>query len=194
MLHTSWKRNDKKAHILIWIFSAIVFIAISGLERFTLNVDLGFNPHVFAMLSAIVNTFVSIFLVIGLLFIKQKKFEAHKRIMLFTMLLSIFFLVFYLLHHLFVGPTYFGDINHDGTVDASEVLLAGPMRTFYLILMSTHIILAGVVMPLVLYTAYRALSGQWILHKKLARITFPIWLYVSVTGVLVYLLIQKYYV
>lgn len=84
MLTQTWQKNDKKAHILIWIFSAIVFLAVTILDKITLDVNLGFNPHIFAMLSAGVNSIVSVLLVVGLLFVKQKKYQLHKNTMMFT--------------------------------------------------------------------------------------------------------------
>ena len=106
----------------------------------------------------------------------------------------IFFLVFYIAHHLFSGPTLYGDLNLDGIVSPQEITTAGVSRTIYRILIATHIVLAGIIMPFVLYTAYRALIGEYNVHKKLARWTFPIWLYVAITGVVVYLMISQYYV
>lgn len=96
MLTAIWQQNDKKAHILIWTFSAIVFLAVTILDKLTLNVSLGFNPHIFALLSAIVNSLVSVMLVAGLVLIRQKKFMAHKKVMLTTMALSILFWYFIL--------------------------------------------------------------------------------------------------
>jgi putative membrane protein len=193
MLTQTWQKNDKKAHILIWIFSAIVFLAVTILDKITLDVNLGFNPHIFAMLSAGVNSIVSVLLVVGLLFVKQKKYQLHKNTMMFTMALSVLFLVFYIAHHLFTGETKYGDINHDGLLSDDEISLAGTMRYVYYVIISTHVILAGIVMPFVLYSAYRGLTGEFSLHKKLVRYTFPIWLYVAVTGVIVYLMISPYY-
>jgi putative membrane protein len=193
MLTQTWQKNDKKAHILIWIFSAIVFLAVTILDKITLDVNLGFNPHIFAMLSAGVNSIVSVLLVVGLLFVKQKKYQLHKNTMMFTMALSVLFLVFYIAHHLFTGETKYGDINHDGLLSDDEISLAGKMRYVYYVIISTHVILAGIVMPFVLYSAYRGLTGEFSLHKKLVRYTFPIWLYVAVTGVIVYLMISPYY-
>jgi putative membrane protein len=109
------------------------------------------------------------------------------------LVLSVIFLVSYITHHLLAGETKFGDINHDGLVSEAEKALAGSKRTFYFIILATHIPLAGIILPFILYTAYRALIGEWPKHVKLARITWPVWLYVSVTGVLVYLLISPYY-
>ncbi|MCF8292221.1 MAG: DUF420 domain-containing protein [Chitinophagaceae bacterium] len=193
MLTQTWQKNDKKAHILIWIFSAIVFLAVTILDKITLDVNLGFNPHIFAMLSAGVNSIVSLLLIVGLVFVKQKKYQLHKNTMMFTMALSVLFLVFYIAHHLFTGETKYGDINHDGLLSDDEISLAGTMRYVYYVIISTHVTLAGIVMPFVLYSAYRGLTGEFSLHKKLVRYTFPIWLYVAVTGVIVYLMISPYY-
>lgn len=187
------KKNDKQAHILIWIFSAIVFLAVTVLDRITLEVNLGFDPHLFAKLSALVNSLVSILLIAGLLTIKKKHIDKHKKIMLSAMALSVLFLVFYILHHLFTGETKFGDTDHNGLLSDEEKGLAGSLRYLYYFIISTHITLAGIVMPFVLYSAYRALIGEYAQHKKLVRYTFPIWLYVAITGVIVYFMISPYY-
>ncbi len=194
MLQPSLEKNDKKAHILIWVLSAVVFIAVTVLDRIEVPMDLAFDPHIFAALSALVNSFVAILLVIGLILIKQKKLVQHKNVMLSTMALSILFLVFYILHHLLTGETKFGDLDHSGSLDEAEKLAAGSIRYVYYFIISTHITLAGIIMPFVLYTAYRALIGEYAVHKKLARWTFPIWLYVAITGVIVYLMISPYYI
>ena len=187
------QKNDKKAHILIWIFSIIVFLAVTILDRITLEVNLGFDPHIFAKLSAGVNSIVTVLLVIALILVKQKKYELHKKLMMITMILSVLFLVFYIAHHLFTGETKYGDIDHNGLLSDDEKSIAGSLRYIYYAIISTHIVLAGIVMPFVLYSAYRGLIGEYTAHKKLVRYTFPIWLYVAVTGVIVYLLILPYY-
>jgi putative membrane protein len=188
------QKNDKKAHWLIWIFSSIVFLAVTVLDKITVQADLGFDPHIFAMLSAGINAGVSVLLVVALVLVKQKKFALHKNVMLFTMLLSILFLVFYIAHHLFTGETKYGDLNHDGLLGEDEKSVAGTLRYVYYFIISTHITLAGIVMPFVLYSAYRGLTGEYQLHKKLVRYTFPVWLYVAVTGVIVYLMISPFYI
>ncbi|MEZ5046669.1 MAG: DUF420 domain-containing protein [Chitinophagaceae bacterium] len=187
------ERNNKKAHVLIWSFSIIVFLAITILDRITLPITLPFDPHIFALLSAIVNSIVSVLLLVGLYFIKQKNIQKHKQVMLATMLFSILFLVFYIAHHLFTGETKFGDLNHDGLLSEAEKLQAGSLRYIYYFIISTHITLAGLVMPFVLYSAYRGLTSEFDKHKKLVRYTFPIWLYVAITGVVVYAMISPYY-
>jgi putative membrane protein len=148
---------------------------------------------VFAKLNAFVNSIVSLLLLAGLMVVRQGKYEQHKKIMMAALILSVIFLLSYICHHLFAGETKFGDIDHDGVVTEAEKALVGGKRTFYYIILATHIPLAAIILPFVLFTAYRALIGEWPKHIKLARITWPIWLYVSVTGVLVYLLISPYY-
>ncbi|MBL0267975.1 MAG: DUF420 domain-containing protein [Chitinophagaceae bacterium] len=193
MLQATWKKNDKKANWLILGFSAIVFIAVVLLGRVQLKVDLGFDVHLFAKANAVINSLVAIALILALLAIKQDKQVLHRNIMLAAMVLSLLFLLSYICHHLFAGETRFGDLNHDGTVDALEKTAVGNSRIIYYIILGTHIPLAGIILPFILFTAYRALTGDYARHKKLARITWPIWFYVAVTGVLVYWMISPYY-
>lgn len=193
MLQAAWKKNDKKANWLILGFSAIVFIAVVLLGRVQLKVDLGFDVHVFAKANAIINSLVAISLILALVAIKQGKQTLHRNIMLAAMVLSLLFLLSYICHHLFAGETRFGDVNHDGIVDALEKAAVGNSRIIYYIILGTHIPLAGIILPFILFTAYRALTGDFARHKKLARITWPIWFYVAITGVLVYWLISPYY-
>lgn len=193
MLTPAWKKNDRKAFRLIIIFSAIIFAAVSALGRFTLHIQLGFDPHLFARANAVINSVVAILLICGLLAVKNQKYQLHKRIMLTAMSLSVLFLISYICHHLFAGEARFGDVNHDGIVTAGEKAAAGNARIIYLIILSTHIPLAGIVLPFILFAAYRALIGEYDKHKKLVRITWPLWFYVAVTGVIVYLMISPYY-
>ena len=187
------KRNDKKARILIWIVSIIVFIAVAFLEKIKLQVNLGFNPHIFAAINAIINSMVAVLLIAALLAVKSKHYFLHKKIMLTAITLSVLFLISYVCHHLLSGETKYGDLNHDGILSIDEKSLAGNMRYVYYFILATHIPLAGIILPFILFTAYRALTGDYATHKKLARITWPIWFYVAVTGVAVYLMIRPYY-
>jgi putative membrane protein len=193
MLLATWKKNDKKAAVLIILFSVIVFVAVSVLSRVTLKINLGFNPHIFAEANAFINSVVAILLVSGLIAVKSKKYFLHKRIMLTSMSLSILFLISYICHHLFAGEARFGDINHDGILSETEKINAGSSRFIYYFILGTHIPLAGIVLPFILFTAYRALIGEFEKHKKLVRITWPLWFYVAVTGVVVYIMISPYY-
>jgi putative membrane protein len=193
MLQPSLEKNDSKAKLFIWAISIIVFIAVAVLSKYKLEVALPFNVHLFASFNAIVNSVVTILLVAGLITIKSKNYLLHKRIMISAILLSVFFLLSYICHHLMAGETKFGDYNHDGVLSIDEKFSAGGIRIFYYVLLGLHIPLAAIVLPFILFTAYRALTGEYDKHKKLVRITWPLWFFVSVSGVLVYWMISPYY-
>ncbi len=193
MLAPVLHENYRKANVLIISFSAIVFAAVVLLSRFQLKVDLGFDVHLFAQANALINSMVALILVIALVAVKQKAFALHRNLMLLAMLLSVLFLVSYICHHLFAGETRFGDLDHNGVLSEEEKTAAGSARIIYYVLLGTHIPLAGIILPFILYTAYRALTGDYARHKKLAKITWPVWFYVAVTGVIVYLMIKRYY-
>lgn len=193
MLQAAWQKNDKKARILIFTFSIIVFAAVVALGRVHVQANLGFDVHLFARANAVINSIVAISLIAALVAVKNKKYKVHRGIMLTAMVLSILFLVSYICHHLFAGETRFGDTNHDGILSDAEKAAAGSTRMIYYILLGTHIPLAGIILPFILFTAYRALTGEYGKHKKLARITWPVWFYVAVTGVVVYWMISPYY-
>jgi len=193
MVLASWKKNDRKASILIIAFSVGVFAVVSVLGRVTIPASLGFDVHLFAKANAVINSLVVLLLLCGLVAVKTKHYFLHKRIMLTAMFLSILFLMSYICHHLFAGEARFGDTNHDGLLSESEKANAGSARIIYYFILGTHIPLAGLVLPFILFTAYRALIGEFDKHKKLVRITWPLWFYVAVTGVVVYVMISPYY-
>jgi putative membrane protein len=193
MLAPVIKKNDQKAKWLIGIFSVVVLVAVTFLSKFTLVVDLPFDKHIFALVNALLNATVAVLLVVALIAVKQKNYNAHKNIMLTALLLSVLFLVSYIAHHLFAGETKFGDSDHDGIVNAAEQAVLGNTRGFYFILLATHIILAATSLPFILFTAYRGLTGEFEDHKRKAMRMWPIWFYVAVTGPLVYMMIKPYY-
>jgi putative membrane protein len=186
-------KNDRKAKILIFSFSIIVFILVTVLERVTLDVDLGFNVHIFAAINAIINSIVAVLLIAGLVTARSGRYTTHKYIMLTAIILSVIFLLTYVTHHLFAGSTYYGDLNKDGIVSMEEKAEAGALRYFYFVLLGTHILLAGISLPFILFTAYRAVIDEYDRHRKIARITWPMWFYVAVSGPLVYLMISQYH-
>jgi len=193
MLQATLQKNDKKAYWLIIIFSVVVFTLIAALGNFKLSIHSNFDVYIFAKINAVINTAVALLLIAGLIAIKNRKYRLHRNIMIAAMLLSILFLISYIAHHLLAGEARFGDLNHDGLLSSEEKLQAGGLRIFYLLLLSTHILLAAIILPFILFTAYRALTSEWPAHKKLAKYTWPLWLYVAVTGPVVYFLISPYY-
>jgi len=193
MLEPVLKKNDKLAYTLIGVFSVVVFVVVTFLSKFTLDVELPFDKHIFALINAVINSAVAVLLIAGLIAIKQKNYTLHKSIMLNAMVLSLLFLVTYIAHHLLAGEAKFGDANFDGVVDDAEKAALGNTRPFYLILLGTHIVLAATSLPFILWTAYRALTSDFAAHKNLAKKVWPIWFYVAVTGPIVYLMIKQYY-
>jgi putative membrane protein len=193
MLPPTINKNDQKAKLLIYAVSIIVFAAVVILSKVKLSVSLPFNPHVFATVSAIINSLVAVLLLAGLITVKQKKYALHKKIMMSAIILSVLFLLSYISHHLLTDDTKFGDVNHDGIVSLVEKKGIENVRMIYYFILLTHIPLAGIILPFILFTAYRALIGEYDQHKKLTRITWPIWFYVAVTGVIVYSMISPYY-
>jgi putative membrane protein len=179
MLPASIKKNDSMARGLIYTVSFVVFAAVVLLGRIQLDVDLGFDIHVFAKANAVINTVVSILLVSALVAVNQGRYVLHRNLMFAAILMSVLFLLSYICHHLLAGDTAYGG--------------QGAIRYVYFFILVTHIVLAAVILPFILFTSYRALVAEWADHRKLAKITWPVWFYVSVTGVVVYLMISPYY-
>ncbi len=195
MLAPSLKKNDRKARLIIFTVSIIVFTAVTILGKYNLagKKILAFDEHIFASMNAAINAAVAVLLIAGLLAVKQKKYGIHKRIMLFAIALSVLFLLSYICHHLFAGETAYGETDGIKGLSDPELAAAGNMRTVYLAILITHIPLAGLALPLILFAAYRALIGEYEKHKKMVRIIWPLWFYVALTGVLVYWMIHPYY-
>jgi putative membrane protein len=195
MLQPSLQKNDAKAKWLITIFSVIVFLAITVLGKYNLagKISLPFNVHIFALINAVTNSLVAVLLIVGLIAVKNQNYLLHKKIMLFAMALSVLFLVSYICHHLFAGEAIYGDTDAVKGLSEAERAAAGNMRNIYLAILITHIPLAGLALPFILFAAYRALTGDYEKHKKIVRIIYPVWLYVAITGVVVYLMISPYY-
>ena len=179
MLEPLIKKNDTKAKVFIYSVSAIVFLVVVSLRVLKMtDVELPFDKHLFAHVSAFLNGSVSFLLLLGLFFIRSKNYKAHRLVMIIAMLFSVVFLVSYIGHHLFCG----------------ETIYIGEFKSFYYLVLISHIILAAIILPFILFAAYRALIGEYAAHKKLAKWTWPVWFYVAITGVLVYLMISPYYV
>ena len=170
---------EKPAKRWIWILSSIVFFAVVVLNRVQVPTSGTWDIHIFAKINAVINSLVTLLLLTGLGTALTRRWTIHRAVMISAMVLSVLFLVSYILHHLFAGETTFG-----GT---------GAVKVVYYIILFSHIILAGGSLPFILLTAYRALSAHYPAHRKLAQRVWPVWLYVSVTGVVVYIFISPYY-
>ncbi len=144
------------------------------------DVDLGVDLKFFPKFHAVLNSIATLLLLAGLYFIKNKQITKHKAMMIGALAVSTVFLLSYVTYHSLSKPTPYGG--------------EGALKYVYYFILITHVILAAGVLPFILFTFFRAFTGNFEKHRKIAKITFPIWLYVTITGVLVYLLISPYYV
>jgi putative membrane protein len=186
---------EKKFKGSIIAVSIIIPIAVAVLFSVKLK-DLGIEVEPLSFLPPIyasINGVTALLLIMAVLAIKNGNRKVHERLMTLAIACSVVFLVMYVAYHMTANSTRFGDINGDGLLDATEKENAGSMRYVYFFILISHIILSVAIIPLVLFTYVRALAERFDKHKKLAKITFPLWLYVAVTGVVVYLMISPYY-
>jgi putative membrane protein len=172
--------QEQRANRIINILSLVIPIAVALLLGIRQKVDLGSWTDYLPHLNGVINSLTAIMLLVGFYFIRQKNIVAHKSAMLTAFGLGSVFLVSYVLYHLTHNSTPFGG--------------QGWIRPVYYFLLVSHISLSIVVVWFVLRAVYFALSGQILKHKQTVKWAFPIWLYVSVTGVIVYLLIKPYYI
>ncbi|WNM19334.1 DUF420 domain-containing protein [Flavobacterium capsici] len=186
---------EQKFNKLIIVVSIAIPLVVAilfsiKLKDFGIQVEpLSFLPPIYAGINAL----TAILLLVGVDAIVHGKKERHQKIMTTAIACSVLFLVMYVAYHLTADSTKYGDLDHDGILDATEKAKVGMWRFFYYFILISHILLSIVIIPMVLFTYVRALAERFDKHKKLAKITFPIWLYVAVTGVIVYLMISPYY-
>jgi putative membrane protein len=184
-----------------------IFRFVAGITIFVIAVVILLNRHIIPgpavppsftpylpMLNAVLNGTCSILLLVSLYSIKQGNIALHKRLNILTFCLSSLFLISYILfHYLMQHDTPFGDVNGDFIASDEEKAAVGGLRTLYLSILVPHIILAAGVLPLILLSFNAGLQMQVARHKKLVRWAFPIWLFVTISGVVVYLMIKPYY-
>lgn len=182
----------KKYTSFIIAVSIILPIAVAALF-FIPKLDIGDSLDFLPAFHATLNGLCTVVLILAVRAIKNKNIVAHKRLMTGAILLSVLFLVSYVLYHLTHDPAYFGDADLNGDLTDAEKTAVGGIRYVYYFVLLTHILLSAVIVPLVLVTYVRALSERFDKHRKIAKITLPLWLYVTVTGVVVYFMIAPYY-
>ena len=167
---------EKKYKKLIIVLSVFIPIAVALL--FGIKIE-GVNTNFLPAIYAGINALTAVLLIVALVLVKKKKLKQHENVMKINILLSVLFLLLYIVRH----------ITSDSTPYGGE----GISKIIYLFLLITHIFLSVAIIPLVLFTYVKAWSGKIAQHRKWAKITFPIWLYVAVTGVIVFLMISPYY-
>lgn len=175
-------KKQKKYNKIVIVLSIVIPIAVAALFGINLR-ELGFDVKPLTFLPPIyatINGMTAVLLVLALWAIKNKKLVLHENLMTTAIYASVVFLVMYVAYHMTSDSTKFGG--------------EGAVKYIYYFILVTHIVLSIVVIPFVLITYVRAITNDFERHKKIAKITFPIWLYVAVTGVIVYLMIAPYYV
>lgn len=178
---TSKKSSDKIVIPIIVALSLIVPLAVAALILFPdiFKLDMGIKRSTLPAFHAILNGTTAVLLVLALVFIRNKNISAHRASMLTAFGLSAVFLVSYVISKLNADPTPYGG--------------EGAMRGLYFFILISHILLSVPVLPLAMFAIYRGWTGEITKHKKIVRYTFPIWLYVAITGVLVYIFMAPYY-
>jgi len=171
-------QEEKKYNKWIVVLSIVIPLAVAALFGVRIpNVEpLSFLPPIYAT----VNGVTALVLLTALWAIKNKKVQLHERLMKTAILFSVAFLLMYIAYHMTSDSTTFGG--------------EGAIKYIYYFILITHIVLSVIVIPFVLITYVRGITKNFERHKKIARITFPIWLYVAITGVVVYLMISPYYI
>ena len=164
---------------LIWVLSVTVFLLVLILSWLPKANHIPSWATILPTINAILNGCTFIVLMISFYFIRRKKIAIHKKLNIVACIFSTIFLLSYVTFHSFGVETRFPADN--------------PMRPLYLFILSTHIVLAAIVLPLVLLSLYRGLTMQTASHRKIVKWSFPVWLYVTLTGVIVYLMISPYY-
>ena len=189
------KQNDKTVFKIVMAVSALICIVVVVLNQKLIPVPDSFPSFIYKLplLNAFLNGSCSLLLMASLWAIKKRNFDLHKKLNLTAFLLSSLFLISYVTAHYFIPDTKFGDTDHNEILDATELTAVSGIRTIYLIILLSHIFLAVVVLPMILLSFYYALKDDRIKHKKITRFSYPIWLYVTITGVVVYLMISPYY-
>lgn len=184
---------SKKLGIVAWVLTAVVLGLVGLMRRVRLPLPEGWSFDFLPPVHAVLNSLVAVSLVVAILAVKQGKIRLHRGAIFAAMGLSIGFLLCYVAYHFTTPETLYGDANGDGVVDAAEKAATGGMRTAYLLLLISHISLAGVSLPFILFTFISGWTNRFAAHRRMARWVFPVWLYVAVTGPICYWMLKPYY-
>lgn len=189
------EKLSKKLKIVAWIVSGAIFVLVGMMRRPELRIPLpgGVSLDFLPGIHALINGTVAVCLLAALSAVRAGKISRHKNLMLVAISLSVLFLLGYVAYHFTTVETLFGDRNHDAVLSLEELRAVGTLRPFFLLLLVTHIIAAGVSLPLILLTFIAALTSRFQTHRNMARWVFPIWLYVAITGPICYLMLRPYY-
>lgn len=175
-----------------WVIIASIAIPLVVAALFGVKIkgyDFTFLPPVYASLNAL----TAIVLTSAVIAIKKGNRKLHERLIKLAILSSLLFLIGYILYHITTLHTLYGDLNHNNILEADEITQFQSTRLIYFLLLISHIILSIAIIPMVLITYVKGIAGNFESHKKWGKRTYPLWLYVAVSGVVVYLMISPFY-
>ena len=171
------KTLEKKLNRLSWIVSIAVFLVVVMMRRIKIDTDIDFTflPPLYSALNGI----TAVLLIIALMYIKRGMAQQHRKVMTAALVTSVLFLICYVIYHI--------------TTPETKFCQEGAIRYVYFALLISHIILAAVILPFILFTYIRAFTNQFQRHKAIARWVFPLWLYVAASGPIIYLMLRPCY-
>ena len=171
------KSLEKKLNTLSWIVSIVVFLVVVMMRRIKIDTDIDFTflPPLYSALNGI----TAVLLIIALMYIKKGMAQQHRKVMTAALITSMLFLVCYVIYHI--------------TTPETTYCQEGAIRYVYFTLLISHIVLAAVILPFILFTYIRAFTNQFERHKAIARWVFPLWLYVAASGPVIYLMLRPCY-
>ena len=184
--------NIKIEYLILLVCIGLLFL-IERLDKNFININNAFFISILPAINAYINIFVTLFIIIGIIAIKKRKISLHIKCMHITFILSSIFLVLFLIHIITSGKIKYGDVNKDGLLSFQEKSAIQYSEFYYYFILSTHIICASFILPFILITYYKGYIKQLPFHKKIARFTYPIWLYVTITGPIVYFMLLPFY-
>jgi putative membrane protein len=183
----------KKLNLLVWIISTAVLGLVVMMQKIKIPLPEGADLSSLPGFHALLNSMAAVFLVLAIRAIKNGKVILHQKMIYAAFICSLVFLLSYVTYHITTPATLFGDANKDGLLSSAEREAVSGTRPYYLFILISHIGLAALSFPFILRTFVHAFTNQFEKHRKLSKKVFPVWLYVAVTGPVVYFFLQPYY-
>jgi len=186
---TLGKKLDITAIIISIAVIALVAVMRMPSMKINTSIDFSFLPPMHALF----NSIVAVALIFALYFVKNKNVKAHRNMIYIAMTFSLFFLLSYVVYHFTTPETLYSDFDHNSIVTDAEKARSGSLRTIYFTFLASHILLAAISLPFILFTFIRGYTGQVTKHRRLAKLVWPVWFYVAVTGPICYFMLKPFY-
>lgn len=186
---------EKNIKLIIYMLTIIVLLVVVILNRKVLSPPSEFPYFIYylPLTNALLNGTSFVLLLLSFWAIKNKNISLHKKLNLSAFILSALFLISYVTSHFFLPETIYGDVNHNGILEDDELAQVVSTRTLYLFILISHILLAAISFPLVLFAFYYGLNNKVVQHRKIVKWAYPLWLYVCFTGPIIYVFLRPYY-